>query len=143
MAKKMGIFLAGGIIGAAIVYFTSPRSGYENRNIAKSAFNAVLDNRTGTTSSDPVETIQSVAKNVADQAQGFAEAAIEKGQEFYVTATSRAQEFVAGASEESAADAELREKIDAARQRIAEQVVKNAEESQGISEQINVAADAE
>lgn len=143
MAKKMGFFLAGGIIGAAIMYFASPRSGYENRNIAKSAFNAVLDNGAQSTGTGAVETIQSVAKNVANQAQDLAEAAIEKGQEFYVTASSRAQDFVSGAREESAADAELREKIDAARQRIAEQVVKNVEESQGEKDQIEVTADAE
>ena len=79
-------------------------------------------------------------KNVAQQAQDLAETVAEKGQEFYVTAVSKVTEFTSGSRAEEAANDELRAKIEAARQRIANQVIKNAEESQQLTEQIEVQA---
>ena len=142
MANKLGIFLAGGLIGAAAVYFTSPRSGFENRNLAKSAVNAVFDCKCEGDNCT-CDTFQAAAKNVAQQAQDLAETVAEKGQEFYVTAVSKVTEFTSGSRAEEAANDELRAKIEAARQRIASQVIKNAEESQQLTEQIEVPASAQ
>lgn len=132
MGKKLGIFLAGGAVGAAIVYFTSPRSGFENRNLAKDAINTALEANGVDTSGIAAQASQ-VAQNVATHGQKLAQQAAEKTQEFYATAATKVQEVATGAytSVTGAADNdELRNKIEAARQRIAAQVVKNAEDAQ-------------
>lgn len=132
MGKKLGIFLAGGAVGAAIVYFTSPRSGYENRNLAKDVINTALE-ANGVDTSGIAAQASHVAQNVATHGQKLAQQAAEKTQEFYATAATKVQEVATGAytSVAGAADNdELRNKIEAARQRIAAQVVKNAEDAQ-------------
>lgn len=85
---------------------------------------------------------QEFAQTAGARAQEFAQTAATRGQEFAQTVGARGQEFAQGAAARvqqaagnvKAAGAslngdELREKIEAARQRIASQVVKNAEES--------------
>ena len=130
MVKKLGVFLAGGAVGAAIAYFTCPRSGFENRNLAKDAVSAVLETA-GTT--DVANQATQAAQNVAAQGQEFVKQAAEKTHEFYATASNKVQEVASGVGTGVATAAdndELRKKIEAARQRIAAQVVKNAEEAQ-------------
>ena len=130
MVKKLGVFLAGGAVGAAIAYFTCPRSGFENRNLAKDAVSAVLETA-GTT--DVANQATQAAQNVAAQGQEFMKQAAEKTHEFYATASTKVQEVASGVGTGVATAAdndELRKKIEAARQRIASQVVKNAEEAQ-------------
>lgn len=130
MVKKLGVFLAGGAVGAAIAYFTCPRSGFENRNLAKDAVSAVLETA-GTT--DVANQATQAAQNVAAQGQEFVKQAAEKTHEFYATASTKVQEVASGVGTGVATAAdndELRKKIEAARQRIAAQVVKNAEEAQ-------------
>lgn len=132
MVKKLGIFLAGGAVGATIAYFTCPRSGFENRNLAKDAVSAVLETANEGTNGVASQAA-AAAQNVAAQGQEFAKQAAEKTHEFYATASTKVQEVASGvgAGVASAADNdELRKKIEAARQRIAAQVVKNAEEAQ-------------
>lgn len=97
---------------------------------------------------------QEFAQNVASRGQEFAQNAVSRGQEFAQTAASRGQEFAQGAAARvqqaagsvraagaSLNNDELREKIDAARQRIASQVVRNAEESHdAVADTIDVEA---
>lgn len=86
--------------------------------------------------------VQDFAQTASTRGQEFAQTAGARAQEFAQTAATRGQEFAQGAAARvqqaagnvKAAGAslngdELREKIEAARQRIASQVVKNAEES--------------
>ena len=132
MVKKLGVFLAGGAVGAAIAYFTCPRSGFENRNLAKDAVSAVLETA-GAGTTDVANQATQAAQNVAAQGQEFVKQAAEKTHEFYATASTKVQEFASGVGTGVATAAdndELRKKIEAARQRIAAQVVKNAEEAQ-------------
>lgn len=136
MVKKLGIFLAGGAVGAALAYFTSPRSGFENRNLAKDAVSAALE--TAGVSKDVAAQATQAAQNVAAQGQELMKQAAEKTQEFYATASTKVQEVATGVGTgvASATDNdELRKKIEAARQRIAAQVVKNAEEAQMVDAQ--------
>lgn len=87
---------------------------------------------------------QEFAQTAAARGQEFAQTAVSRGQEFAQTATERVQQAagnVKAASSQIGGD-ELREKIEAARQRIASQVVKNAEESRdAVSDTIDVSAD--
>lgn len=132
MVKKLGVFLAGGAVGAAIAYFTCPRSGFENRNLAKDAVSAVLETA-GAGTTDVANQATQAAQNVAAQGQEFVKQAAEKTHEFYATASTKVQEVASGVGTGVATAAdndELRKKIEAARQRIAAQVVKNAEEAQ-------------
>ena len=65
--------------------------------------------------------------------QELVKQAAEKTHEFYVTASAKVQEVASGVAPAvvSAAESdELRQKIEAARQRIAAQVIKNAEDAQ-------------
>ena len=128
MIKKLGVFIAGTIAGAAAAYFTSPRSGFENRNLAKDAVNAVLE----TAHIDPVQATRAV-QTATEKGQELANQAAERTHEFYATASTKVQEVAAGVAPGvmgATDNDELRQKIEAARQRIAAQVVKNAEESQ-------------
>ena len=149
MGKKLTMFLLGGAVGATMVYFTSPRSGFENRNLAKDAASALLETA-GVDASGVAAQASQVAQNVASQGQEFVKQAAEKTQEFYATASTKVQEVATGAAAGVATatdNDELRKKIEAARQRIAAQVVKNAEDAQlvdvepGVIESEEVAAE--
>ena len=125
MVKKLGVFVAGTVLGAAIAYFTSPRSGFEIRYLAKDAVSAVLE----TANVAP----EGVVAQATQGAEELVKQATERTHEFYATASTKVQEIAAGVAPSvvSATDNdELREKIEAARQRIAAQVIKNAEEAQ-------------
>ena len=127
MSNKLGIFVGGALLGAAAVFFTSPRSGFENRNLVKDALGAICDtSKCGTT-----EAASSAVQAAAGKGQDLLKVAEEKGAEFYATASNKVQEVIKGLAPSAETDTdELRKKIEAARQRIAAQVVKNAEESQ-------------
>ena len=133
MANKLGMLIIGGIIGAAASFFTSPRSGFENRNLAKDAVNAILGG-SAVGSNQVVAQATQAAESAAAAGQEILKNAAEKGQEFYATASVKvrevAQNGIPGVAAQNAENDELRQKIEAARARIAAQVVKNAEEAQ-------------
>ena len=116
--KGIGAFIAGGLIGAGIALLYAPRTGAETRAMVADRANVAWGN-----------------------AQDFGVRAQQRGQEIYEDAAARGQEFYQGAAArvQEAAEAvrpvvtekndELREKIEAARQRIASQVARNAEEA--------------
>lgn len=137
MAHKLGVFLTGGLLGAGVALLYAPRAGAETR-----------------------QCIAHRAMQVWGQAQDFGNQAAEYGQEMYDDAVEYGQELYTEASEvgkqvysqaathatAAAAQAttavnnvkpvfaekndDLRHKIDAARERIAAQVAKNAEVAQ-------------
>ena len=133
MANKLGMLIIGGIIGAAASFFTSPRSGFENRNLAKDAVNAILGG-SAVGGNQVVAQATQAAESAAAAGQEILKNAAEKGQEFYATASVKvrevAQNGIPGVAAQNAENDELRQKIEAARARIAAQVVKNAEEAQ-------------
>lgn len=156
--KKLGAFILGGLVGGAIALLYAPRTGKESRELVCEKVNAVWGEAKDWTSSAPAgvhdafqtavsrgdsllhdmsekgqkfaetarERGQQFAENARERGAQFAETAREKGQQAYIAVTSRVTG--APASFDDAND-ELREKIEAARQRISDQVIRNAEES--------------
>lgn len=131
MSNKFGMFLAGGLVGAAIALLYAPRSGDETRAIVSDKVNNVWGDA------------QELGTKTAEQAQQFYHDAASKSQAVYEGAAARVQEAgdkVKPVFSEKSDD--LREKIEAARQRIASQVAKNATDARDAADQeIPVAAE--
>ena len=117
MGNKLGVFLAGGLVGAVAALLCAPRTGSETRNMVAEKANAVWGEA------------QELGAQTASTAQQVVEAVASKGQEIYGAAASRVQEAKSGVKPAPDGTDDLREKIEAARARIAAQVAKNAEES--------------
>lgn len=145
--KKLGAFILGGLVGGAIALLYAPRTGKESRELVCEKVNAVWGEAKDWTSSAPagvhdafqtaVSRGDSLLHDMSEKGQKFAETARERGQQFAETAREKGQQAYsavtsrvtgAPASFDDAND-ELREKIEAARQRISDQVIRNAEES--------------
>lgn len=115
--KGIGAFVLGGVVGAAIALLYAPRTGAETRAMVADRANAAWGD-----------------------ARDFGARAQVRGQEIYENAQARTQAVREGAAArvQEAAETikpvftekndELREKIEAARQRIAAQAAKNAEQ---------------
>ncbi len=156
MAKKLGIFLAGGVIGAAVALLYAPRPGAETRAIVAEKANeawsqaqelgaqAVVRGQEayagavaqGQRVYDQAQDLgQAVYANVATASQAAGIHAAAVGKQAYegarVGAHAAARRMQSAAENMrpvfSAKNDELRAKIDAARERIAAQVAKNAE----------------
>ncbi|MGI6590088.1 MAG: YtxH domain-containing protein [Eggerthellaceae bacterium] len=113
---KFGAFVLGGIVGATAALLTAPRPGDETRAIVTDWCNNTFNDA------------NNIAAGVQDRARQAVDTAATAGQQAYSTASSRVQEVgktVVGANAESSD--ELRAKIEEARQRIASQVVQNAD----------------
>lgn len=144
MGNKLGVFLAGGLVGAVAALLCAPRTGSETRNMVAEKANAVwgeaqeLGAQTASTAQQVVEEVagpeaatctQSFAQDAVAKGQNVVSAVTSKGQEIYGAAASRMQEAKSGVRPAPDGTDDLREKIEAARARIAAQVAKNAEES--------------
>ena len=156
--KKLGAFILGGLVGGAIALLYGPRTGKESRELVCEKVNAVWGEAKDWTSSAPagvhdafqtaVSRGDSLLHDMSEKGQKFAETAREKGQQFADNARERGAQFAETAREKGQqaysavtsrvtgapasfddANDELREKIEAARQRISDQVIRNAEES--------------
>lgn len=156
--KKLGAFILGGLVGGAIALLYAPRTGKESRELVCEKVNAVWGEAKDWTSSAPagvhdafqtaVSRGDSLLHDMSEKGQKFAETAREKGQQFAENARERGAQFAETAREKGQqaysavtsrvtgapasfddANDELREKIEAARQRISDQVIRNAEES--------------
>lgn len=156
--KKLGAFILGGLVGGAIALLYAPRTGKESRELVCEKVNAVWGEAKDWTSSAPagvhdafqtaVSRGDSLLHDMSEKGQKFAETARERGQQFAVNARERGAQFAETAREKGQqaysavtsrvtgapasfddANDELREKIEAARQRISDQVIRNAEES--------------
>ncbi|MDO4182067.1 MAG: YtxH domain-containing protein [Coriobacteriia bacterium] len=113
-------FIVGGLVGACAAMAFTPRTGAENREYVMDQVENVKDSLAGVAGQSP----QQVYQDVKESAANFAQEA--KG-----TVEEKIADLKAGKSGED----ELREKIEAARQRIADQVVQNAEESRAAVEE--------
>lgn len=156
--KKLGAFILGGLVGGAIALLYAPRTGKESRELVCEKVNAVWGEAKDWTSSAPagvhdafqtaVSRGDSLLHDMSEKGQKFAETARERGQQFAENARERGAQFAETAREKGqqaysavtsrvtgapasfdGANDELREKIEAARQRISDQVIRNAEES--------------
>ena len=143
MAGRLGSFIIGGLVGAVAALLYTPRTGEENRAFVADKANEAWGN----------------AQNYSNDASSIYGGAVAKGQEMYQNAAEAAQQVYTRATEtaqdvfgnaqgageasfESTQNDELREKIEAARARIAAQVAKNAEGTQAAANQIEVEAQA-
>ena len=148
-------FLAGGLIGAAIALLYAPRSGAETRAMVSEKmgeawggaqeFGSQVSENAQRFYQDAAARGQVAYQNAAAKGQEFYQAAVVKGQEVVEAASARMQEAESTLKPMFAEkNDELRAKIEAARQRIASQVARNAEEDQGLaSGEIPVQAEAE
>ncbi len=125
--SKIGPFVLGGAIGVVAALLYAPRAGEQTRALVSEKVNAVwgeakdFGGSAGTSAS-------AVYENVSANAASFMQTVQAKGQDLVNAATGKAQEATGAASSFNAADNDdLREKIEAARERIAAQVIKNAE----------------
>ena len=138
--KKLGAFVAGGLVGAAVALLYAPRAGVETRALVSDKMNSAWGGAQEFGAQAQVNVQQAyqtavargqvVAQDVAARGQSVAQNVASRGQELYGQAQTRVQE-AAGAVAPVISDKndQLREKIEAARQRIAAQVARNAEEA--------------
>ena len=123
---KISSFITGAAVGIAAALLLAPRSGEETRAFVAEKANAVAGEAKDFGAGMP-GTAQDIAKNVVDKG-----ASLIKG-------APAAPKAPSGAAAKSATDNdELREKIEAARKRIAAQVMENAEQSKAV----DIAAEA-
>ena len=143
MSNKLGIFLAGGVAGAAVALLCAPRTGQEARTLVAEKVNAAWG-QAQNIGADAGSNAQHAYQNVAARGQEVVSNVQARGQEVAGQAAARVQEVAAKVKPSFTQDNdELREKIEAARQRIANQVAKNAEESGEAAEApVEVAAEA-
>ena len=133
---KISCFFTGAAIGTIAALLLAPKAGEETRALVTEKANAVVGEA------------KDFGAGMPGTAQDILKTAQEKGSELVKTATSKGQELVSGATSKVAPaaapasaqpDDDLREKIEAARKRIAAQVAENAEASKAV----DVAAKAE
>jgi gas vesicle protein len=128
--KKLGVFVAGSLIGAAAALLAAPRPGDETRAIVTDwATNAMGDNGKNITERVQVRRDQIVhdAGVVANQAGVIANDVAEKAKATAADVASQVQAPQFGKkAAEAETDAELRARIEQARARIANQVAENA-----------------
>lgn len=122
--SKIGPFITGAAIGALAALLLAPKTGEQTRAFVAEKANAVAGEA------------KDFGAGFPGSAQDAFKAAQEKGQSFVADAQARVKE-AAGQPAEIDSD-DLREKIEAARQRIAAQVMENAEASKAVE----VAAEA-
>lgn len=122
--SKIGPFLAGAAIGALGALLLAPQAGENTRAFVAEKANAVMGEAKDFSAGFPTS------------AQDAFKTAQQKGQSFVSDAQARVKEVAGQPAEVDSED--LREKIEAARQRIAAQVMENAEQSKAV----DVAAEA-
>lgn len=115
---KIGSFITGAAIGALAALLLAPQAGERTRALVAEKANAVAGEA------------KDLGANLPNAAQDAFKVAQQKGQDLVADAQARVKE-VAGQPAEVDSD-DLREKIEAARQRIAAQVMENAEQSKAV-----------
>ena len=119
---KFATFFIGGIIGVAAGMLLSPRTGAENRAMIAETINE------GKIEIPPhvQEKAGQIADTAASTSQKVINTVIDNSSDAYKAVTARVQQAIPANQVDISGD-ELRQKIDAARERIATQVAKNAE----------------
>lgn len=119
---KFATFVAGGLIGAAAAYLLSPRAGEDNRKVVAEK---IVD--TCPAAAQLPGKANQIIDVVASTSTKVINTVVDKGQDIYNNATRPQTITVAAPESIPEKNDELRQKIDAARERIATQVAKNAE----------------
>ena len=121
---KIGSFITGAAIGALAALLLAPQAGEKTRALVAEKANAVAGEA------------KDFGAGLPASAQDAFKSAQQKGQDIVADAQARVKEVTGQPAEVDSDD--LREKIEAARQRIAAQVMENAEQSKAVE----VAAEA-
>lgn len=122
---RIAAFVIGGLVGAGIMAATAPKTGKETRQQVVDTFNEVKDQATAANAEGGVA---QVASEFAAKGKDIANDVMTGGQEAVAAATARVQDAAADITGSTDAD-ELKQKIEEARARIVDQVMKNADES--------------
>lgn len=141
--KGIGAFIVGGLIGAGIALLYAPRPGVETRAMVSDKVNETWGEAQefGAQASANVQQFYQDATVKGQEVIGNVSA---KGQEIYGTASGRVQEVAGNVKPVfTEKNDELRDKIEAARARIASQVAKNAGDAPEAEEVPAVAATEE
>ena len=117
--SKIGPFITGAALGALAALLFAPQTGEKTRALVAEKANAVAGEA------------KDFGAGFPGSAQDAFKAATKKGQGFVADAQARVKEVAGGQPAEVDSD-DLREKIEAARQRIAAQVMENAEASKAV-----------
>lgn len=120
---KFATFLIGGAVGVAAGLLLSPRSGAENRAMISDALN---ENVKFEVPPQVQEKAGQIGAAVASGSQKAINTVLDNGSDAYKAVASRVYNANPASTAFENGD-ELRQKIDAARERIATQVAKNAE----------------
>lgn len=115
---RLGAFVLGGVVGAAVALLNAPRPGDETRAIITDWCNNQFGDG------------NDIAAGLGDRARQTVDRAAAAGQQAYSSAASKVQEVgknVPGVGNSAVDGDELRAKIEEARERIAAQVVQNAD----------------
>ncbi len=119
---RFATFIIGGVVGAVAGLLLAPAKGSDTR---KQVIEAVQDN---VPQANQLQMqLDGIIDNAAKASTTVINTAIDKGTEVKRSVTARAQQVAPAAEQVADANDELRAKIDAARERIAMQVAKNAE----------------
>ncbi len=118
--SKFTAFLFGGLVGAGLALAFAPQSGDKTRAMVQERANALAGEA------------KSFADNMPDALQDAYQNVVTQGTNIVNNATAKMKEVTGASSVPEDAD-ELRAKIEAARQRIATQVMENAEQSKTIA----------
>lgn len=119
---KFATFVIGGLVGATAALMLSPRTGVENRKVVVDKFNESCP-----IAGDVQGKAGMLVDSVAATSTKVINTVVDKGQDLYNNATRSQAVTVASPEVFAKKNDELRQKIDAARERIATQVAKNAE----------------
>ena len=128
---KIKSFLIGAVLGSVAALLFAPKTGEQTRALVTEKANAVASEA------------KDFGAGMPGTAQEILKTAQDRGAELIKTAQGKGQEIASGAASKAPAaaqpDDDLREKIEAARKRIAAQVAENAEASKAV----DVAASAD
>ena len=116
--SKIGPFITGAAIGALAALLFAPQAGEKTRALVAEKANAVASEA------------KDLGAGFPSSAQDAIKNAQQKGQGFVADAQARVKEVTGQPAEIDSDD--LREKIEAARKRIASQVMENAEQSKAV-----------
>ena len=123
---RISSFVLGGAIGAAVALAFAPKTGDETRALVVEKANALAGEAKDFGAGFP-GTAQDAYKSALERGESLLKGAQDKTSDLVSGAQAKVQDVASGADQEN--QDELREKIEAARQRIAAQVMENAEQA--------------
>ena len=132
---KISTFLLGGVIGAGVALAFAPGTGEENRALVVEKANAFAGEAKDFGAGLP-GTAQDVYKSARDKGESLLKDAQDKTGNLVGDASTKVKEVGSSDADQD----ELRAKIEAARQRIAAQVIENAEQDKDLGVAVAEAA---